>query len=308
MNELEYTPPFEVRTLIKADEIPTSLVVYPQWVLWRYEPRKDGGKPHKTPYSPTGAKADVTNPATWCSFDTILEAYNQFHRYNGIGFVLTKDAPIVGVDIDDCIEPGQFTLQAQEIVQLLKSYTEISPSRNGLRILVEADLGDFAGRRRGDLELYNYGRYLTITGDRITESPQTIEPRLEELREMYKRFLANKKPQTAQIPVDRQLPIETPNDVEVLKRMFEGKLGQLYRDIYMGDIRNVQGQDESRADTLLFNGLAYYTKGNAGQMRRILTTSPRYNQRGAKWHKKVSGNTEYLDYQIDDSIRYIIKI
>ncbi len=307
MSETEYSPPVEVRTLVKAEEIPTSLVEIPQWVLWRYEPRKDGGKPHKTPYTPHGAHADVTNAKTWCSFSNALEAYKQYQRYNGIGFVLTKDTPIVGIDIDNCIEQGEYTKQAQEVIDLLQSYTEISPSKKGLRIFVEADLGDFAGRRRGDLELYSFGRYLTITGDRITESSKSIEPRLEELREMYKRFLADRKPQTAHIRSDRQPQPETPDDVEVLKHMFEGKLGQLYRDIYMGDIRNVHGQDESRADTLLFNGLAHYTKGNAEQMRRILASSPRYNQRGAKWHKKVSGNTTYLDYQIEDSIKYRLK-
>ena len=121
---------------------------------------------------------------------------------------------------------------------------------------------------------------------------------------MYKRFLADSKPQTPQIRSDRREDTETIDDMEVLKRMFEGKLGMLYRDIYMGDIRNVHGQDESRADTLLFNGLAHYTHGNAEQMRRILASSPRYNQRGAKWHKKVSGNLEYLEYQIEDSIKY----
>lgn len=194
-------------------------------------------------------------------------------------------------------------LQAQKVT-LLDSYTEISPSKRGLRIFVEADLGDFAGRRRGNLELYSFGRYLTITGDRVPDSSNTIEPRLQELRALYKRFLAENKPSIPQKNVDRSPKSETIEDTEVLKRMFEGKLGMLYRDIYMGDIRNVHGQDESRADTLLFNGLAYYTKGNAEQMRRILTSSPRYNQRGAKWHKRVSGDTTYLDYQIEDSISY----
>ena len=307
MCETEHSPPAEVRTLKKMEEIPTSLVEVAQWVLWRYEPRKDGGKPHKTPYTPSGAHADVTNAKTWCSFTSVVEAYKQYQRYNGIGFVLTQDLPIVGVDIDNCIENGEYTAQAQEIINLLQSYTEISPSKKGLRIFVEADLGDFAGRRRGSLELYSYGRYLTITGDRIPQSPRTIQPRLNELREMYKRFLADDKPKTSQIRSDRQNNIENLDDTEVLKRMFEGKLGMLYRDIYMGDIRNVHGQDESRADTLLFNGLAYYTQGNPDQMRRLLMNSPRYTQRGAKWHKRVSGETIYLEYQIEDSISYTRK-
>ena len=304
MNESEYTPSFEVRTLKAVENIPTSLVTLPCWVLWRYEPRKDGGKPHKTPYMPSGSHADVTDPLTWCSFEEVKEAYQKYTRYNGIGFVLAQGVSIVGVDIDNCIEQGQLTAQAQEIVILLNSYTEISPSQKGIRIFVEADLGDFAGKRRGSLELYNYGRYLTITGDRLESSPAAVQPRLGQLRELYRRFFAESKTTTAKKGFEQHRTIETADDSEVLKRMFEGKLGGLYRDIYFGDIRNVHGQDESRADTLLFNGLAYYTQGNPDQMRRLLVNSPRYTQRGAKWGKRVSGETTYLEYQIEDSISY----
>lgn len=291
------------RPPIYAENIPHEIRAVPHWVMWAYEPRPGKDKPAKAPYTPKGVKADITKPYTWSSFDNVIDSWHRAPRFDGIGYVLTHDTPTVGIDLDNCIQNQEYTPQAQEITKLLNSYTEISPSGKGLRILVNAEVGDFAGKRRNDLELYNFGRYLSITGNKLESAPNTIEPRITQLREVYRRYLSDPKhPPHPTI----EKPDLLPTDQEVIQRLFDGKLGDLYSAIYYGDISKVENQDESRADTLLFNGLAYYTKGDPSQMRRILLNSPRAMQRMHKWNKQVGNNQIYFEYQIEDSINYSI--
>jgi len=88
--------------------------------------------------------------------------------FDGIGFVLSKKDPFVGWDFDHCRNPDteEIDLKVREYIELLNSYTEISPSGTGIRIFVKADLPG-TRRKKGNIEVYNLGRYLTLTGHRI---------------------------------------------------------------------------------------------------------------------------------------------
>jgi putative DNA primase/helicase len=307
--------PTESSQNVEPEHIPDILKNYPQWVCWRYEIDPAREKPMKVPYSPHRlSRARVQDASTWGSFEDAWGAYDEGTRYDGIGFVLTKEDNIVGVDIDSCVsEDGTLTETAQAVVGLLDSYTEWSPSGKGLRIFVQADLKEFAGKRRPELELYNFGRYLTVTGHHLPGLPESIEQRLEELRELY-RFFFSGSAAAKQLPTEVVLPekqrILPGDDNLVLDRMFSGGMGNLYHEIYHGVTSGVWSNgaggapDESRADVLLFNALAYYTGQDASAMRRILLASPRAIQRMAKWNKRVKDGLTYLEYQIQDSIHY----
>lgn len=309
------------RAAVHPETIPQLLKALDQWVCWRHEVHPSRQKPLKVPYDArTGARASVQAASTWHGFATAWHAYVHQGVYSGVGFVLTPEDPVVGVDIDNCLDPGgQLDEVAQSVVALLDSYTEISPSGTGLRIFVQADLGDFSGRRTPSLELYNFGRYLTVTGHHLAGTPGEPAARLSQLRHLYRKFfLPQTKTSSPTKPADsspsppRPAAVEEP-DEQVLGRMFAGKLGHLYRQIYEGDVSAVYGYDgdggpdQSRADVLLFNALAFYTYGDAQQMRRILLSSPRAAQRMAKWNKRVRGEITYLEYQIADSIAYTRK-
>jgi hypothetical protein len=68
-------------------------------------------------------------------------------------------------------------------VALLDSYCEISPSGAGLRLFIEAMLP--RGRKsKGGVEMYNSGRYLTLTGHRLPGTSGTVEPRQAQLDEL----------------------------------------------------------------------------------------------------------------------------
>ena len=84
------------RTVANVDAIPAELKALPQWVLWRWTHRK--GKWTKPPFQPSGVSASSTDPATWVSFAEALAAYQSNHRWDGIGYMLTGEAGIVGID------------------------------------------------------------------------------------------------------------------------------------------------------------------------------------------------------------------
>ena len=110
--------------------IPPQLRSSGLFCCWRYDQRK--GKPTKVPYDPmTGAPAKSNDPTTFADFETACSASRS---YNGLGIGIFNG--VSAIDLDDCItESGQLTDTATEIVKLMHSYTEYSPSGKGLHIL-----------------------------------------------------------------------------------------------------------------------------------------------------------------------------
>ena len=163
--------------------IPQELREIPQWVAWMAAPNPKKGKADKVPVdAKTGRPGSSTNPTTWASFDTATKFYHanlgKTHTIHtkdgiktgpiaGIGFVLTEDSQIVGIDIDGCIEPNGIVKSfALQIIRRIESYTEESPSRTGVRIFVRGNIpiSGFNNKAKG-VEVYGTGRYLTVTGN-----------------------------------------------------------------------------------------------------------------------------------------------
>jgi putative DNA primase/helicase len=146
------------------DNIPPELTALPQWVLWRWESRK--GKWTKAPYQPDGTHAKADDPVTWSQYEYVETAFLTSGTFSGVGFVLTADDPFVAWDFDRCLD-GEANITDPRVVDYvtrLNSYTEISPSGTGLRVLARGKLP--RGRRAaGNYECYDTGRYVTITGN-----------------------------------------------------------------------------------------------------------------------------------------------
>ena len=153
----------------KFKNVPDKLKACKQWVCWKYvaNPTKPK-KPKKRPIDPTNGKsADVSDPDTWATFKTALKRYKKGDD-DGIGFVFTKNDPYVGIDLDNCrdTKTGKIKLWAREIINDFASYTEISPSGSGVHILAKGKLPG-KGKKVGDIEMYDQGRYFTVTGETI---------------------------------------------------------------------------------------------------------------------------------------------
>ena len=142
----------------------------------------------------TGHYAATNKPETWGDFPSTIRACEKY-GCSGIGIVLTKGDPYVGIDLDNCRDPetGEIEPWAIEIVSRLASYTEVSPSGTGLRIFIKAKLPP-GGRKKGNFEVYDSGRYLTVTGDRLFPDLELgIEARQEELEQLHAEVFDSKK-------------------------------------------------------------------------------------------------------------------
>ena len=113
-----------------------------RWVLFRLE--KTETKINKIPYDPNRprSKADTSNPKTWANYET---AFNALQNKNNAGIGLILGGGLTGIDLDNCFysrADGRQKIKpyAKEIIEALDSYTEKSPSGNGIHILINASL------------------------------------------------------------------------------------------------------------------------------------------------------------------------
>ncbi|TWU38580.1 AAA family ATPase [Novipirellula artificiosorum] len=167
--------------------IPPSLLSVPQWVCWRSVIRDN--RPTKEPIDPRNGRLAKTNdPSTWSDFEKAWDRFESSHGtngigLNGIGFVFTADDPFAGVDIDDCLaESGEYTWGA-DIVSNFDTYAEVSPSGTGVKLFLCGAKPSFAQCRKegfgplmiGKVEVYDQGRFFTVTGKRLSGSPADVQ-------------------------------------------------------------------------------------------------------------------------------------
>jgi hypothetical protein len=106
------------------------------WVCWKWGLRD--GKWTKVPKIGTAPSinAKSNTSGTWRTYDQSVESYRKGEA-DGIGLMLALETDIVAIDIDKCrnAETGVIHPWASTLVQRANSYTEITPSGTGLRVL-----------------------------------------------------------------------------------------------------------------------------------------------------------------------------
>jgi putative DNA primase/helicase len=142
--------------------IPVVLRERDQWVVWRYEKR--AGRRTKIPYVPrTGGNASAADPGTWTAFDVAWETFQQTRRYDGLAYVFSADDPFCGFDLDDCLDEEGQLLWGADLLEQLDSYCEISPSGQGLKLIVRGKKPAYARCKAawnggGTIEIYDQRR------------------------------------------------------------------------------------------------------------------------------------------------------
>lgn len=250
--------------------IPALLIALAHWVDWRYEERD--GKRTKIPYcAATGLRASTTDPSTWSVYESAAAAAP---RYDGIGFVFSKEDDLVGVDLDDCRDPetAEIAEWALAIVRSLDSYTEITPSGRGLHILCRGKLPP-GGRRKGKIEIYEDGRYFTITGDRLREGSEAIEERQEELTALHSSLFP--APVSAPRPNGAVASQSPRGDWEIVDQV---RKNPKYDALWRGDISAYPSHSE--ADGALCNQIAWFAGPDRQAVDRLFRQSGLYRE---KW-------------------------
>lgn len=135
--------------------IPQELRGRNAWVVWKLEQRD--GKNTKVPYTSVGRLAKTTDSSTWLSYAEAVAL--QARGFNGIGYVFATDDPYTGIDFDKCKHDDAWDPEVLQEIAALDSYTEVSQSGQGLHVIVKASLTGLSGSRKGQLEMYDHGRY-----------------------------------------------------------------------------------------------------------------------------------------------------
>ncbi len=264
-----------------------------QWVVGRYETRPGKEKLAKVPYQPrTGHRARTDTPATWGTWLQALARY-QHGGWQGVGFVFTASDPFCGIDLDDRRDPAtvEIASRAQQMVDALESYTEVSPSGRGLHILVRGALPEHVGRKRGAVEVYDALRYFAMTGKRLAGTPASLEERQGETLALYATLALEEAEALPAASASRPCPMLVHSDAEVVAKALSAANGATFQALWSGDVRAYTdprtGQpDPSRADFALCLLLAYWCNSGPDQMDRLFRQSALFRP---KWDTQFSG-------------------
>lgn len=259
---------------VNIEAVPAALRERNQWVCWKYVTRD--GKETKMPVCAHNLKAaSSTDPSTWADFDTARQAY-EANGLSGVGFVFSPDDPFYGVDLDDCIDYfGKPAEAAQAIIDTLGTYCEVSPSGAGVKLIGIGAIPAECNRNRtkdvqgfGEIEVYDRGRFFTITGNRLGGTPDEPADSHGAFAGLCRDFLVNPEAKPARQPAKA---VEG-DDGELLTMIRSSAQGPKFSRLWSGDTSDYGG-DDSAADMALSVILAWWTQRNEMQMDRLFRQS-----------------------------------
>lgn len=280
--------------------LPSEMTSLDQWIVWKVEQRN--GKDTKIPVSPHTERFGATDdPDTWATYEKASGLVNENDKY-GLGFVFTEDDDLVGIDLDHVRDPdtGRVTDdRAKEIINQLDSYTEISPSGEGYHVIVKGRLP--SGRnRKGEIEMYDSGRFFTVTGNRVPGTEPEVKNRDSPLRVVHNKFLresmTNQNQSTTSNAGNPEIELD---DNEVLKKAKNSKSGKKFEALWNGITSGYDSHSE--ADLALCSYLAFWTGGDKQQMDTLFRKSGLMRD---KWDREHSSNGKtYGEMTIEKAIQ-----
>ena len=290
-----------------------DLLNIPQFVSWTLT--NDGKKIPLNPNNGKPAKANDTS--TWSDYSKATQINGNIGIELGLG--------LGGIDIDDCIQPdGTLSEMARDILNIMNTYTESSPSGKGLHLLfkyegfIAFDNGKL-GRRDNSLglELYVGQHFLTITGKPFGEI-KTIATRTDEIFRVYEKYLKKQEEITPTININVETkephsitePEKTDNsepkqeisyDTKRLWTvMFRAVNGAEIKKLHDGDISKYPSQSE--ADMALANFLAFWCKCDKSLMLAM------FNETALSHREKWKERKDYREWTINEAVAGIHRI
>lgn len=274
------------------EKIPEELKALPNWVSFRLLPDEKRGKPRKVPFNAgTGEPAKSNDPSTWCDFETAASA----EGYSGIGFMFSE-SPYFGVDIDDVAdelpkfmagEPGLLS----DFVDTLQSYTEKSTSGNGIHIICRGNLPK-GGRRKGNVEMYESGRFFVMTGQSVSRYTDIAEC-TESIKALHERYIGSGKLNQADSSDNpnqaRSSEVLNQSDMsvgELLKAISRSKSAEKFGRLWRGDISGYTSHSE--ADLAMCCHLAFWCRKDPVKMDEMFRMSGLMRD---KWDSKRGDRT-----------------
>lgn len=169
---------------------PDALRELKGWLVWRWVQKPGRPKPSKMPYYVKGGvrqggMGSAQDRANMVTFEEARE-FAQRHDFAGVGLALMPEFGVTALDFDNCVKDGVVDPLVESLTA--GTYTEYSPSGNGIRAFVTGTLEDHKDSDPKDLsngafgfETFTGKGFVTFTGNmteltEITGCENTLAP------------------------------------------------------------------------------------------------------------------------------------
>lgn len=215
--------------------------------------------------------------------DSIRSGFN-----SGLGIIVKPSVGIMVIDYDNCIKGYKsidklglklpiFKDEVKDRVirdlQLLNSYSEISPSGKGIHIYIIANYDINTNKQDGlGIEIYN-NHFMRVSGD-VLDGYYELEDTTAELEQLIKLYgldkleniqikdhiIKGKHNIYKQILEKKFFYKNSKSDTEILDIMFNSKSGKFLKKLYYNDISDVEYIKHKRNSTYYKNNIQLYEK------------------------------------------------
>lgn len=284
------------------EKIPTELKNLKQWCVYKLVWDEKRNKHTKIPYNANnGYKAKSNDESTWSDFQTALNAVSTFNM-SGLGFFFKP--PYFGIDIDNAegeverYKTGDVEENIiYEFIESMKSYAEYSQSGTGIHIIARGELPG-GRRRKGDVEMYQDGRFFVMTGNIASDYLAISEPDPKNIKRLYDRYVGDSKI----IQFKEENPLMNTVDLpveEIIQRAESSSQGARFK-VFMDGGWEAFYSSQSEADMAFANDLAFWTGRDYEKMDEIFRSSAmirtKYDQkRGATTYGEALLNKAIAD-------------
>lgn len=277
--------------------LPNELKQNALFCLWKRQNRN--GKITKLPFQTNGSMAKSNDIGCFCDFD---KAVKNMNGYDGIGMGIFGGYS--AVDIDHCIDSnGTLSEMAVDIINTMKSYTEISPSGEGIRIIFKSSGVDFdkskyyTNDHSIGLEVYLSGatnKFVTLTGNEY-EVKYPVRDCTDEVMLILNKYML-KQNKSVQVRGDLIVPGSKLSDNMVIEKALNAKNGYKFQALWSGNLLNNKSQSE--ADMSLAMILAFWCGGDIEQMDRLFRQSGLMRD---KWDER-RGSVTYGKMTLENAV------
>lgn len=257
------------------------------------------GKFAKMPINPhTGQAAKVNDPSTWGSFEEATAAIDKYGIKGGIGYILTGDDNIVGIDLDLDKNTHELTENGKKILEQMKGKTYIEYSASGaLHVFGFGEKPGTWTRGTDDSTLELYGsseegnRSLMLTGKVFEGKAVPMANIQADVDKIYKRYF--ERPESARIITAAQRHETTLDEQQIIDKFKTAPNAAKFERLMAGNTSDFGG-DYSKADAGLCTMIAFYTrdervidgiyrKSGLYSAEKVNTATGRLESRAEKW-------------------------
>lgn len=281
------------------EAVPSELKELKHWCGWKFEQRNN--KTTKVPINAyTGDYGKSNDEGTWSDFQTALSSMDKFNC-DGIGFYFKQ--PYFGVDLDNVkteidryIKGDDEENLVADFVDLLGSYSEISPSGSGIHIIAKGELPK-GGRRKGNIEVYDSGRFFTVTGNKLGDYNFIVDDSdYGKINYLHNKYIASSEPsKNNNLSNDYGNGLSIDKVIEIAQN---SKNGMRFKLFMQGGWEQFY-HSQSEADMAFANDLAFWTNRDYEKMDSIVRSSSLYRD---KWDRKT-GDSTYGNITLNKAIR-----